>query len=63
MEKEVEMIGGFTHGTKKANDNKSNPEYSVTIDVYKESNEHTKRWNEKYWYNDLYESLTEQRNE
>lgn len=60
MIEEVSKIGGFTHGTKKANENKINPEHSITIDVYNENNENTKRWNKKYWYNALYEALKDE---
>lgn len=60
MIEEVSKIGGFTHGTKKANENKINPEYSITVNVYNENNENTRRWNDKYWYNDLYNMLKDQ---
>lgn len=56
MENEVDKIGGYTHGTIASNENKVNPEYSVTLPVTKDD-KHVKRWNEKYWYNDLYAIL------
>ena len=48
MEKEVRLLGGFTHGTKNVNESNKKPEYSITISVKNNSNEHTKRWNKLY---------------
>ena len=53
MVEEVELCGGFTHGTVEANKNNTNSEFSITIPVYKEQNEKTKRWKEKYLSEEL----------
>lgn len=51
MTEEVELIGGFTHGTVKANEKNENKEYSITISVKNLKNKNTQRWNEKYLSN------------
>lgn len=48
MTKEVENMGGYTHGTVEANKDNKNKEYSITLPVKKEKNEHTVRWNNEY---------------
>ena len=48
MEKEVELCGGYTHGTVQANAVNLHSEYSITIPIYNDKNEKTKRWKEKY---------------
>lgn len=53
MIEEVALCGGFTHGTVEANKNNVNNEYSITIPVYKEKNEKTKRWKQKYLSEEL----------
>lgn len=57
MAAEVDLIGGFTHGTVSSNIGKINPEYSITLPVMNLTNKHVKRWNKHYWYNDLYSIL------
>ena len=47
MEKEVRMLGSFTHGTKAAQKEKGNSEYSITIPI-NPLNDTFLRWNEKY---------------
>lgn len=47
MEKEVRMLGSFTHGTKTAQKEKGNSEYSITIPI-NPLNDTFLRWNEKY---------------
>lgn len=61
MHYEIDKIGGFTHGTNQANKNNKNIEYSITLPVYKDDHTDVSRWNERYWYNDLYESLSKKR--
>ena len=48
MSKEVFICGSATHGTKQANEDNQNIEYSITIPVYDLNNVKTKRWREKY---------------
>ena len=48
MIKEVELCGGYTHGTISVNELNKRNEYSITIPVYNDKNEKTKRWKEKY---------------
>ena len=48
MKKEVELCGGFTHGTQTVNEENEHPEYSITIPVYSSRSEKTRRWDEKY---------------
>ena len=48
MKKEVELCGSATHGTKKANINNDNIEYSITVPVYNLQNEKTIRWRKNY---------------
>lgn len=57
MEYEVELIGGYTHGTKEANKGNAIPEYSITIPVKQDSNPSTQRWNKLYWNQELYHIL------
>ena len=45
MTEEVALCGGYTHGTVAAN--------AITIPVYNNKNEKTKRWKEKYLSNEL----------
>lgn len=59
MLQEVDLMGGFTHGTKSANESNVNSEYSITVKVFDTENEHTQRWKQEYWYNDLYELIVE----
>lgn len=53
MIEEVALFGGYTHGTVTANAVNEHNEYSITIPVYKDSNEKTKRWKEKYLSEEL----------
>lgn len=48
MINEVEKCGGFTHGTISANKKNINHEYSITIPIYNDNNENTKRWKNNY---------------
>lgn len=48
MLKEIKECGSYTHGTKKANENNQNKEFSITIDVYNIENTTTKRWYNLY---------------
>ena len=57
MEKEVELCGGFTHGTAIANAVNQHSEYSITIPVYNDNNEKTKRWKQKYLSQSLKERI------
>lgn len=52
MIEEVELIGGFTHGTKEVNATNINPEYSITIPM-KSSSPILTRWESKYRSKDL----------
>jgi len=53
MIEEVAICGGYTHGTIEANKDNVNREYSITIPIYNDNNEKTKRWKEKYLSEDL----------
>ena len=53
MIKEVALCGGYTHGTITANAVNEHNEYSITIPIYNDKNEKTKRWKEKYLSNEL----------
>lgn len=53
MIEEVALCGGYTHGTIAANAVNEHNEYSITIPVYNDNNEKTKRWKEKYLSTDL----------
>ena len=53
MIEEVTLCGGYTHGTVAANAVNEHSEYSITIPVYNDKNEKTKRWKEKYLSNEL----------
>lgn len=53
MIKEVALCGGYTHGTVTANAVNEHNEYSITIPIYNDKNEKTKRWKEKYPSNEL----------
>ena len=53
MIKEVALCGGYTHGTVTANAVNEHNEYSITILIYNDKNEKTKRWKEKYLSNEL----------
>lgn len=53
MIEEVALFGGYTHGTVTTNAVNEHNEYSITIPVYKDSNEKTKRWKEKYLSEEL----------
>lgn len=53
MIKEVVLCGGYTHGTLTANAVNEHNEYSITIPIYNDKNEKTKRWKEKYLSNEL----------
>lgn len=53
MIEEVALCGGYTHGTVTANAVNEHSEYSITIPVYNDKNEKTKRWKEKYLSNEL----------
>lgn len=57
MLKEIEECGGYTHGTKKANENNQNKEFSITIDVYNIKNTTTKRWYDLYLDTNLKEKI------
>jgi len=57
MMEEVELCGGYTHGTVEANKDNINKEYSITIPVYKDRNKKTIRWKEKYLSEDLKRSI------
>lgn len=57
MEEEVHLCGGYTHGTIQANEKNVNREYSITIPVYNDNNEKTKRWKAKYLSEELKERL------
>lgn len=57
MIKEVELCGGFTHGTNIANSVNQHNEYSITIPIYNDRNEKTKRWKEKYLSQELKERI------
>lgn len=47
MEMEIDLLGGFTHGTKEANKKNKNNEYSITIDI-NNNNKDYKRWVKLY---------------
>ena len=47
------LCGGYTHGTVAANAVNEHSEYSITIPIYNDKNEKTKRWKEKYLSNEL----------
>jgi len=53
MIKEVALCGGYAHGTITANVVNEHNEYSITIPIYNDKNEKTKRWKEKYLSNEL----------
>ena len=53
MTEEVALCGGYTHGTVAANAENKHSEYSITIPIYNDENEKTKRWKEKYLSNEL----------
>lgn len=53
MIKEVALCGGYTHGTITTNAVNEHNEYSITIPIYNDKNEKTKRWKEKYLSNEL----------
>lgn len=53
MIEEVALCGGYTHGTVAANAMNKHNEYSITIPIYNDRNEKTKRWKEKYLSNEL----------
>lgn len=60
MEDEVSKIGGYTHGTIKANLNNKNKEYSVTINMKPKiniENSNLTRWEEKYLNKELYNKI------
>ena len=57
MLKEIEECGSYTHGTKKANENNQNKEFSITIDVYNIKNTTTKRWYDLYLDTNLKEKI------
>lgn len=57
MLKEIENVGSYTHGTKKANENNQNKEFSITIDVYNMKNITTKRWYDLYLDANLKEEI------
>ena len=52
MENEVELLGGYTHGTKEANKLNINKEYSITIKI-SDNNPNFERWKASYLNNDL----------
>lgn len=56
MEQEVELIGGYTHGTKTANELNINKEYSITIRI-KDKNPTFERWKENYLNNTLLNTI------
>lgn len=53
MIEEVALCGGYTHGTIASNAVNEHNEYSITIPIYNDKNEKTKRWKEKYLSNEL----------
>lgn len=53
MIEEVTLCGGYTHGTVAANAVNEHSEYSITIPIYNDKNEKTKRWKEKYLSQEL----------
>ena len=53
MIEEISLCGSYTHGTTAANIVNLNNEYSITIPVYNDRNEKTKRWKEKYLSTEL----------
>lgn len=53
MIEEVTLCGGYTHGTIAANAVNEHSEYSITIPIYNDRNERTKRWKAKYLSNEL----------
>ena len=57
MEEEVELCGGYTHGTIQANAVNQHSEYSITIPIYNDKNEKTKRWKKKYLSPELKERI------
>lgn len=57
MEKEVSLIGSFTHGTVSSNTYNKRNEYSITINVFNDNNIHTKRWNDNYLSDYLFEKI------
>lgn len=59
MIKEVALCGGYTHGTVTANAVNEHNEYSITIPIYNDKNEKTKRWKEKYLSNELKNKILE----
>ena len=57
MVEEVALCGGYTHGTVAANAVNEHSEYSITIPIYNDRNEKTKRWKEKYLSNELKDKI------
>jgi uncharacterized CHY-type Zn-finger protein len=57
MAEEAALCGSYTHGTTSANEANENREYSITIPVYSERSEKTKRWREKYLSEELKERV------
>lgn len=53
MIEEVRLCGGCTHGTTISNMVNEHVEYSITIPIYNDKNEKTKRWKEKYLSEEL----------
>lgn len=56
MEQEVKLLGGYTHGTKGANELNVNREYSITIKI-REGNANFERWKKNYLNNSLWETI------
>lgn len=54
---EVQLMGGFTHGTNNANTHNANNEYSITVPIFNKNNNHAKRWYNNYYRKDLYNKI------
>lgn len=57
MVEEVEIMGGFTHGTIGINAENTHSEYSITLSVKKNSNAHKQRWDKKYFDKELFKRI------
>ena len=62
MVQEIELLGGFTHGTKEANKKNKNNEYSITIDI-NSNNKDYQRWVDMYGIPEFLESILDKGDE
>lgn len=56
MTREVELMGGYTHGTISANQDNKNIEYSITLDL-KTNNNNLNRWKAQYLSVETYDKV------